>query len=422
MDRRTLLKAGVASAGALAFGPEFWRQAFAAAVTAGDGPYGPLSVTPDANGIRLPAGFTSRVVARSGQPVSAAAPYVWHFFPDGGATYPTDDGGWVYVSNSEVPSTFGGGASAIRFSSAGAITGAYRILAGTSQNCAGGPTPWGTWLSCEEQAFGQVWECNPFSAGTGVVKPALGIFSHEAVAVDPFDQRLYLTEDTGDGRFYRFTPTRYPDLDEGLLEAAAVDENNQVSWIPVDNPDLPQSENRNPDTTEFDGGEGCWFDSGFVYFTTKGDNRVWSYDTLLQRIEIIYDDDLLPDGQAPLTGVDNVIVSRSGDILVAEDGGDLQIVLITPDRVVAPLLQIVGQDASELCGPAFDPSGTRLYFSSQRGGVGGLPGGVPTHQPGATGPGPGITYEVTGPFRPEARRAVSRSRRRRALLQRKGRP
>jgi hypothetical protein len=75
-------------------------------------------------------------------------------------------------------------------------------------------------------------------------------------------------------------------------------------------------------------------------------------------------------------------VTRSGDVIVAEDGGDLQLVLITPDRVVAPLLQVVGHEGSELAGPAFDPSGNRLYFSSQRGGR-----------------GPGITYEVTGPFR-----------------------
>ena len=412
MDRRTLLKTGAASVAMLALGPDFWRSAYARQATAGPGPYGPL-LAPDVNGLMLPEGFSSRVIARSAQPVSGSA-YLWHFFPDGGATFATEDGGWIYTSNSEVPAAAGGGASAIRFGGDGAITGAYRILTGTSQNCAGGPTPWGTWLSCEEHPLGQVWECDPTGVGTGVARPALGTFSHEAVAVDRYQHQLYLTEDQGDGRFYRFTPARYPDLDEGVLEAAAVADDNSVTWLPVDNPDQPQSENRNPSTTAFDGGEGCWFDSGYVYFTTKGDNRVWSYDTVRERIEIIYDDDMFPEGEAPLTGVDNVIVAPSGDLLVAEDGGNMEIVLITPERVVAPLLRIEGQDGSELCGPAFDPSGTRLYFSSQRGGDGGLPGGIPTQDPGATGSGPGITYEVTGPFRPEARRAVGRGRQRRA--------
>jgi secreted PhoX family phosphatase len=80
--------------------------------------------------------------------------------------------------------------------------------------------------------------------------------------------------------------------------------------------------------------------------------------------------------------VDNVVVSRSGDLYVAEDGADLQLCLITPDRIVAPFLQVLWQDGSELTGPAFSPDGQRLYFSSQRG-----------------GDGRGLTYEVTGPFR-----------------------
>ena len=416
MQRRTLLKATAAGAFALAFGPSFWREAYALRATVGDGPYGPL-LAPDGNGLSLPQGFTSRVVARSAEPVVGSdplSPYVWHLFPDGGATFATMDGGWVYTSNSEVPANAGGGASAVRFAPDGSIVGAYRILGGSSQNCAGGPTPWQTWLSCEEHPLGQVWECDPFGAGLAVARPAMGMFSHEAVAVDPHHRQLYLTEDAGDGRFYRFTPTSYPSLDSGLLEAASMNGDGAVTWVAVDSPDQPQSENRNDATTPFDGGEGCWFDSGFVYFTTKGDNRVWSYDTLKSHIEVIYDDEMFPEGEAPLTGVDNVTVARSGDLLVAEDGGNLEIVVITPERVVAPLVRIEGQDGSEVAGPAFDPSGTRLYFSSQRGGQGGLPPGVPTQELGAAGSGPGITYEITGPFRTERRRAVSRSRQRRA--------
>ena len=78
------------------------------------------------------------------------------------------------VSNSEVPAA--GGASALRFGPAGAIQDAYRILSGTTLNCAGGPTPWGTWLSGEEFANGQIWECDPFAASQGIARPALGTF------------------------------------------------------------------------------------------------------------------------------------------------------------------------------------------------------------------------------------------------------
>ncbi|GAA2132077.1 hypothetical protein GCM10009802_40340 [Streptomyces synnematoformans] len=100
--------------------------------------------------------------------------------------------------------------------------------------------------------------------------------------------------------------------------------------------------------------------------------------------EPAYDDSLV-SGTAPLTGVDNVTGSRSGDLYVAEDGGTMEICLITPDDVVAPFLRVEGQGRSEITGPAFTPDGTRLYFSSQRGTTGSSSGG--------------ITYEVTGPFR-----------------------
>jgi hypothetical protein len=183
------------------------------------GPYGPL-LPADENGVELPPGFRSRVVARAGVPVEGTD-YVWPVFPDGGATFATR-GGWIYVANTEWVPPEGGGVSAIRFSHSGAIEDAYSICEGTSINCAGGATPWGTWLTCEEFATGHVWECDPSGRSPAVRRDPLGSFQHEAVAADPIGRRLYLTEDVPDGRFYRFTPTRWGRLDAGRLEVAAV--------------------------------------------------------------------------------------------------------------------------------------------------------------------------------------------------------
>ncbi len=129
----------------------------------GNSPYGPLQ-SADANGIMLPSGFTSRVIARSTQTVSGTS-YTWHRAPDGGACF-ANGTGWIYVSNAEVGSG-GGGVSAVKFNSNANIIGAYSILSGTNRNCAGGTTPWNTWLSCEETSTGYVYETDPWGGQRG---------------------------------------------------------------------------------------------------------------------------------------------------------------------------------------------------------------------------------------------------------------
>jgi secreted PhoX family phosphatase len=334
---------------------------------------------------------------RSGTPVGGT--YPWHFAPDGAAAYRTVDNGHVLVSNSETPSALGGGSSAIRFGADGDIERAYRILGGTNLNCAGGPTPWGTWLSCEEHEGGMVWEADPAGMLPAVPRPALGNFSHEAAAVDPVGKHVYLTEDQGDSCFYRFTPDAYPSLSSGLLEVAVVASDKSVTWREVPDPNLitqgKTTRTQVPEATRFNGGEGLWHHEGIIYFTTKGDKKVWAYDARLQKLDILYDHALMP--AAALNAVDNVTVSPGGDVYVCEDGGNMEIVLITPKRVVAPFCRLgfpdgsvaADHEGSEMCGVVFDPSGTRMYFSSQR---------AYPHVPG-TPAADGALYEVEGPFR-----------------------
>jgi secreted PhoX family phosphatase len=385
MERRTFLRTAVLSTSVTAFGGTLWRgAAHADPAQPGTGPYGALG-SADANGIQLPAGFRSRIVATSGQQVSGTS-YTWHPAPDGGACY-ADGTGWIYVSNSEVNPS--GGAGAVRFSATGAITGAYRILSSTRQNCAGGKTPWNTWLSCEEVDRGYVYETDPWGVKAAVRRDAMGRFKHEAAAADPDRKVVYLTEDVTDGCFYRFTPSTWGNLAAGRLEVLKMGSGTSgpVTWAAVPDPTGASKATRDQvsGAKRFNGGEGCYYAGGVCFFTTKGDNRVWRYDAGAATLDLVYDDSLVTGGSAPLTGVDNVTGTSSGDLFVAEDGGNMEICMITPADVVTPFLRITGQSGSEITGPAFSPDGTRLYFSSQRGTSGSSSGG--------------ITYEVTGPFR-----------------------
>jgi secreted PhoX family phosphatase len=159
------------------------------------------------------------------------------------------------------------------------------------------------------------------------------------------------------------------------------------TWTTVPDPDGYPTATRDQvsDAKRFDGGEGLHYANDTAWFTTKGDNRVWQVNLGADTYELAYDDSLVDPGNPPLSGVDNVTGSSSGDLFVAEDGGNMEICIITPDDVVAPFLRINDQGGSEITGPAFTPAGDRLYFSSQRGTSGSSDGG--------------FTYEVSGPFR-----------------------
>ncbi len=373
--RAELLRRGAGGAALLALGVTGLGRPRAARAAVG-GPYGPLGPA-DANGLRLPAGFRSRLIAVTGQPVAPTS-YVWHEQPDGGQTFALRGGGWLLAQNGE-DNGQRGGTSVLQFDRGGAVVDAYRILIGTKWNCHGGATPWGTWLSCEEYPDGLVWECDPYRPGQGVARPALGAFIHEAAPVHPRSGFVYLTEDANDSRLYRFRPTRPGDLTAGQLEAASVATSGAVTWVKVS----PKNAYRGRDTTEFKRLEGAWISRDVLYFTTTTDDRVWALDLLGMRMSVLY------DGVAtggPLHNPDNITVHEpTGHLYVGEDGDDLELVLFAREAVgwaPSPFLQLVGHGGSEVCGPAFSPDGRRLYVNSQR--------GIDAHH--------GRTYEITGPF------------------------
>lgn len=384
-----------------------------------------------------PEGFDARVVMRAGvNPVDASSSGpLGHTAPDGGAVFPAPDGGWVYVSNSEASN---GGVSALRFDASGNLIDYYPICTGTRRNCAGGQTPWGTWITCEETTGGYAFECDPF--GTPATQrrlDALGARNNrEAVAIDPIHHACYQTLDTTSGKFVRFVsaPSDLEVTAEGVMRMRMQDGVSQRLRIPpyadmpgYDNAVVPNTSagssvlrqarpiewvsDSGNNGTNFNGGEGIWYceipeplrttpsagtvpTRGVIFFASKGDNRIWAIDLDNDLIELIYD---THNGQAfanlnnaggatsNFNQVDNLVVSPAGDVLVAEDGSAMRLALMTNNQPAKLLMQIT-RGGSEICGPAFTPDGSRLYFSSQRG-----PSG-----PNGTG-NAGVIYELTIP-------------------------
>jgi uncharacterized protein len=166
----------------------------------------------------------------------------------------------------------------------------------------------------------------------------------------------------------------------------------RVDWVEVPDPSAARERTAHQvsGATRFKRGEGIWCDGHTVYVSTTADDRVHAYDIKRRHVRVVYDG--LATKSAPLLRVDQMTGSRVGEVFVCEDIAteEIDIGLIERDGSVSRFLSVTGPQhrGSELTGVVFDPSGSRMYFSSQR-----------AFPKSDTVPGPGAIYEVTGPFR-----------------------
>jgi uncharacterized protein len=313
----------------------------------------------------------------------------------------------------------------------------WMSLAGTFVNCAGGPTPWGSWLSCEETVdgpgpFRPDSQGRPFRGTAGwerdhgyifevpsssdvAVDPvplkAMGRFVHEAVAIDPATGIVYETEDRGTAGFYRFIPEVPGRLAEGgRLEMLKIKGAWQadtrtgqraaralpVEWVEIPDPDPAdaQSDSLAVYRQGFARGgatfgrlEGCWWGNGAVYIASTnggdaGQGQIWEYRPNGRSdgtLRLVYES---PD-RAVLSFPDNLTVTPSGALLLCEDTSRSRpgLVGLTRDGRIFPFC--VDPDDDEWCGATFSPDGRHL-FANLQGDTRGNPTQAGTFTPGRT--------------------------------------
>ena len=297
-----------------------------------------------------------------------------------------------------------------------AVLEQYLSLAGTYRNCAGGVTPWGSWITCEEDVtkangesilkdHGYVFEVP--SDAKGIVDPlpirAMGRFNHEAVAVDPVSGCVYLTEDRHDGLLYRFIPNEKENLMAGgQLQALAIrdqkaldtrnwdtptvprNESMKVYWIDLDDVEAPEDDLRyrgfEQGAARFARGEGIWMGEGELFFAcTNGGpenfGQVFRYK--LSSKEGTNDEDLEPaalelyaesNDKSVLHMCDNLTIAPWGDVLLCEDNGELNHIRGISRNGDIYTLACNRSSDSEFAGLVFSPSGKTLFVNIQENG------------------------------------------------------
>lgn len=400
--------------------------------------YGPLLRDPNAL-LDLPKGFTYRVLSRFGNVMDDG-----HVVPnagDGMGAFALGKGKVALVRNHElsqrdlrfgpfagdVPKDFltydrikdkdamplPGGTSTIVYDlKSGRVDSQYLSLSGTIRNCAGGITPWGSWLTCEENVtragdgvgkdHGYIFEVPAAHKGLVVPVPlkAMGRFNHEAACVDPRTGIAYLTEDRDDSLLYRFIPNAKGEFAKGgrlealaLAEAGIKDSRNwseaavtrgkqyRASWIPLDDPESPGDDLRKrgaaKGATLFARGEGIWWGKGELYFTctdggakklgqifryTPGVNEVFPGDSgSYGMLELFYES---ADAAAYNYG-DNLCVMPNGHLMVCEDQYtdivDNHLRGITPGGKAYQFARSRVQ--TEFAGACFSPDGSTMFVN-----------------------------------------------------------